>query len=116
MAISYNLVLLSYNCNPMPRSKDAKQWQPDTFGQKMIDRIVNYVLVTERCTAELNSFDQSLVKELWPQVQAKFLSDPVKYPSAMAEQNDPEGRKVFHVKCERICYLPESKEPRTAKG
>jgi hypothetical protein len=80
----------------------------------MIDRTVNYVLVTECCTAELNSFNQSLVKELWPQVQAKFLSDPVKYPSAMAERNDPEGRKLFHIKCERICYLPESKEPCTS--
>ena len=62
------------NCNAMPRSNDAKQWQPDAYGQKMIDRIVNYVLVSERCTVDLNALDPSLVKELWPQVQAKFLS------------------------------------------
>jgi hypothetical protein len=93
----------------MPRSEDAKQWKPDAFGQDMIDRITNYVVVAERCSAHLRSFNFPDVKRLWAQVQTEFLADPVKYPSAMAGQNDMEGRQQFQLKCQAICF-PQNSE------
>jgi len=96
----------------MPRSQDAKNWQPDAFAQEKIDRITSYVIVTERCAARLRSFDFSVVELLWAKkVQADFLGDPIKYPSAMAEYNDKEGRKRFLLKCQAICFPPKSKSP-----
>jgi hypothetical protein len=97
----------------MPRSNDAKQWQPDAYGQDMIDKIANYTIVAERSAAHLRSFDSTSMKQLWPQVQTDFLGDPVKYPAVMADLNDVEGRRLFQSKCEAICFPPESESPRS---
>ena len=97
----------------MPRSEDAKQWKPDTFGQDMIERITNYVIVAEQCAEHLRSFDFPDIKQLWAQVQTDFLADPVKYPSVMAEINDLEGRQKFQLKCRAICFPPNSELPRS---
>jgi hypothetical protein len=81
----------------------------------MIDRIVNYVLVTERCIGELNAlFDWAYyVEGFWPQAMAEFYGNPATYPLALAPLNDPEGIKEFHVKCKRLCYPPDSDWPCT---
>lgn len=79
----------------MPRSEDAKKWEPDAFEQDMTNRIANYTIVAERCAAHLRSFNFPDIAQLWRQVQADFMADPVKYPSLMAEQNDTEGRTQF---------------------
>ncbi|KAI9512579.1 hypothetical protein F5148DRAFT_1162633 [Russula earlei] len=97
----------------MPRSRDAKEWRPDSFGQEMIDKMTNLILVTERCAAELRSFDFPSIKRLWAQVLADFQGDPVKYPSSMPNDNDVEGRKQFRMKCEAICFPPKSELPRS---
>jgi hypothetical protein len=78
----------------------------------MIDRMTDYLLTAERCAIKLRSFDQSRVKPLWDQVLAAFMADPIKYPSAMAADNDTKGRKEFLAKCQMICFPPASKEPR----
>jgi len=98
----------------MPRSQDAKQWQPDAFEQDMIDQIANYAIIAERCSAHLRSLDIPAVNCLWSQVQADFLADPVKYPSALAQQNDIEGRRQFQLKCKAICFPPKSAPPSTS--
>ena len=92
----------------MPRSTAAKQWQPDTFGQDMIDKITAYAVVAERSAAHLRSFHFPDVERLWARVQADFQGDAVKYPSVMADGNDEEGRERFRVKCRVMCFPPKS--------
>ena len=91
----------------MPRSQDAKQWQPNAFEQDMIDQIANYAVIAERCSAHLRSLNIPGVKRLWRRVQADFMADPVKYPSALAQQNDIGGRRQFQLKCKAICFPPK---------
>jgi len=88
----------------MPRSTAAKQWQPDTFEQDMIDKITAYAVVAERSAAHLRSFHFPDVERLWARVQADFQGDAVKYPSVMADGNDEEGRERFRVKCRVMCF------------
>jgi hypothetical protein len=77
----------------------------------MIDRIANYVIVAERYAAHLCSFNFPNIEQLWVQVQADFLANPVKYPSTMAAQNNVEGRKQFQLKCQAICFLLKLEPP-----
>jgi hypothetical protein len=95
----------------MPRSRDAKSWQPDASDQKYIDRMAGYLVVAERCGIKLRSLDQSVVEPLWNDLQVVFYNDPIKYPSAMPQINDVEGRRLFQEKCEAICFPPASSAP-----
>ncbi len=99
--------------NAMPRSSDAKEWRPDALGQEMIDRMANFIIVAERCAAQLRSFNFPSIERLWAQVQADFQGDPVKYPAVMADHDDVESRKQFQMKCEAICFPPKSRPPRS---
>ena len=101
-----------YRDRSLPPREDAKQWKLDTFGQDMIDRITDYAVVAERCSAHLHSLNLPNIEQLWAQVQTDFLADPVKYPSVMAEINDLEGRQKFQLKCQEICFPPNSEVPR----
>jgi len=73
--------------------------------------MTKFTLVVERSAAHLHSFNFPFIKELWPKVQADFLDDSVKYPTVMAYDHDIVGRKQFKMKCETICFPPESKPP-----
>jgi hypothetical protein len=78
-------------------SNDAKQWRLDAFGQDMIDQIAGYAI---------REYDFSRIELLWAEVQKDFMGDPERYPSAMAEINDLDGRQWFHPKCQEM-YFPE---------
>jgi hypothetical protein len=96
------------------RSNDARTWQPDTSGQELIDRVANLKVVSERCSRHLRSLDDVPARDkLWRQLQTDFLGDPDKYPAAMANLGDKEGRAHFRSKYEAICFPPESAEPRS---
>ena len=95
----------------MPRPKAAMEWKPDASEQAMIGKLAAYVVVAERCTRHLRSFNFSDA-ELWAQVQADFLANP-KYPAVVADQDDAEGRKQFQLKCQAICFPPKSEPPRS---
>jgi hypothetical protein len=97
----------------MPRTDAAKNWQPSASDQKLIDRMTDYLLVAERCLLKLRTLDPSRVQPLWLEVQADFQSDRVKYPSAMAAQNDVKGRRDFLAKCQVICFPTPSRAPRS---
>ena len=97
----------------MSRTDAAKNWQPSASDQKLIDRMTDYLIVAERCLMELRTLDASHVQALWLQLQAVFQADRVKYPSAMAAQNDVRGRRDFLAKCQAICFPPLSRAPRT---
>ena len=77
----------------MPRTDDAKNWQPSDSDQKLIDRMTDYLVVAERCLSELRKFDASYVQGLWLELQLVFYGDRVKYPSAMAAQDDIKGKR-----------------------
>ena len=95
----------------MPRSNDAKKWQPDPSSQDLIDKMAKFLIVAERAAEHLRTLNFLSTKELWVQVQADFQGDPVKYPTVMVPQHDIEGRKQFQMKCEAICFPPESELP-----
>jgi len=97
----------------MPRTDAAKNWQPSASDQKLIDRMTNYLIVAERCLLKLRTLDDSRVQTLWLELQAVFEGDRVKYPSAMAAQNDVNGRNEFLAKCQAICFPPPSRAPRS---
>jgi hypothetical protein len=80
-----------------------------------VDEMVNYILVTERCAAQLRSFDLPDIHQLWATIQAEFHGNPTKYPSVMAQRNDLEGRRAFRLKCHTLCFPPESELPVTPK-
>ncbi|KIL57437.1 hypothetical protein M378DRAFT_384024 [Amanita muscaria Koide BX008] len=92
----------------MPRTDDAKNWQPNASDQNLIDRMTEYLILAEHCLIKLRALDKSHVKTLWLELQAVFQGDPVKYPSAMAAQNDAKGRRDFLAKCHAICFPPPS--------
>ncbi|KAM6497055.1 hypothetical protein JOM56_007528 [Amanita muscaria] len=94
----------------MPRTDDAKNWQPSASDQNLIDRMTEYLILADRCLMKLRD-DKFHVKTLWLELQAVFQSDPVKYPSAMAAQNDANGRRDFLAKCQAICFPPPSMVP-----
>jgi hypothetical protein len=95
----------------MRRTDAAKNWQPSAFDQKLIDRMTDYLLVAERCLLKLRELDASCVQPLWLELQAVFQGDRVKYPSALAAQNDLKGRRDFLAKCQAICFPPPSRAP-----
>jgi len=41
-------------------------------------------------------------------------TSPVKYPSALAQQNDIEERRQIQLKCKAICFPPQSAPPPTS--
>jgi hypothetical protein len=88
----------------MPRTKNTKNWTPDAFEQKIIDKFAAYAVAAERCAQRLRGYDFAEVERLWGIVQTEFNSNPSKYPCVMAPQNDLEGRRQFHAKCEAICF------------
>lgn len=98
-------------CTVMPRYNHAKKWKPDQSSQDLIDKMARFLIVAERSAAHLRTLDFSSTKELWVQVQAAFQNDPMKYPVIMAPQDDTEGRKQFQMKCEAICFPPETEQP-----
>jgi hypothetical protein len=97
----------------MSRTDAAKNWQPSASDQKLIDRMMDYLIVAERCLMELRTLDASYVQPLWLQLQSVFQADRVKYPSAMAAQNDMRGRRDFLAKCQAICFPPPSRASRS---
>ena len=99
----------------MPRTDDAKNWQPSDFDQKLIDRMTDYLVAAERCLLGIRKLDASCVQTLWLELQAVFHGDRVKYPSAMAAQDDMKGRSFF-AKCQAICFPPPSRAPPSPKS
>ena len=104
------------DCNIMPRTDAAKNWQPSASDQKLINRMTDDLLVAEHCLLKLHTLNPSRMQLLWLEVQADFQSDRVKYPSAMAAQNDVKGRRDFLAKCQVICFPTLSRAPRSPEG
>jgi hypothetical protein len=88
----------------MPHTTATKQWQPDAFGEDMINTLSQFIVVAERSAAHLLSLNLNYadVEHRWASMQKEFYNDPVKYPSIMA--NNDEGRKHFDAKCQEICF------------
>ena len=103
---------LLHSFSAMQRPDDAKNWQPDSSGQDAINRMANFLVVAERCSAHLRLYNQSTIKPLWDEVRAEFQGDPAKYPVFLANDNDMEGKKHFQMKCEALCFSEEPKIPK----
>lgn len=84
----------------------------DDSARILVETIVNYDIIAEKCAAHLRQYDQALVGRLWEERQAIFTGDAIKYPSAMVAPHDTEGRNWFRAKCKALCFPPESKRPR----
>jgi hypothetical protein len=97
----------------MPRSNAAKQWKPNAAEQGMIDKFARFIAVAEVAAQHLRSLDFPDLEQVWARVQADFQSDPVKYPSQMASNNDAQGRKEFRMKYEAICFPGPERLPRS---
>ena len=83
----------------------------DNSAKIMVDTIVNYDIVAEKCAARLRRYDQALIGRLWKEQEMIFMGDPVKYPSVMVAPHDTEGRNQFWAKCQALCFPPESQRP-----
>jgi hypothetical protein len=70
----------------------------------LVETIVNYDVVAERCAAKLRQYDRILVDRLWAEGQGIFTGDPAKYPVVMASQHDIDGRNRFRMKCQELCF------------
>jgi len=95
----------------MPRSNEAIHWQVDAAGKLLMDSIIKYSLIAETCAAHLRSCNSAGLEQLWKQTQRVFQSDPVKYSSVIASSNDTQGRQLFQLKCQGLCFPPESRLP-----
>ena len=78
----------------------------------MVDNILKYNIIAEQCAARLREYDQSLIGQLWEELEAIFMGDSVKYPSTMVASHDTEGRNQFRVKCQALCFPPDLESQR----
>jgi hypothetical protein len=77
--------------------------------------MTDYLIIAERCLLKLRTLEASHVQALWLELQAVFKGDPVKYPSAMAAQNDMKGMRDFLAKSQVICFPPPSRAPHSPR-
>jgi hypothetical protein len=54
------------------RTNAAKQWQPDSFSDAMIDLTAQFIVASERAAAHLRLLDLNYVQQLWARAQADF--------------------------------------------
>jgi len=79
----------------------------------LVETIVNYDVVAERCAANLRQYDRTLVDQLWAEGQGIFMGNPAKYPVITALQHNTDGKNRFRAKCQELCFPQESNKPRS---
>jgi hypothetical protein len=90
------------HCNAMPRDDDLNEHE-----KMLVQTIVKYDIVAERCAAKLRQYDRALVERLWAEGESMFMGNPTKYPVITALQQDMDGRNRFRMKCQGLCFPPE---------
>jgi hypothetical protein len=86
----------------MPRDNDLNEHE-----RMLVETIVKYDIVAEQCAAKLRQYDRTLVERLWAEGESMFMGNPAKYPVITALEQDTDGRNLFRMKCQGMCFPVE---------
>ena len=95
----------------MPGNDNPELKGTGDTSQQLVEDLVNYEVGAEACLRYLRAADQDMVQQIWSNFHEEFLKDPTTYPSGQPP-TDPEGKRLFHLKCASFYFDAAWRPPR----